>query len=237
MTYFNTFGDLVGFDIEMAHLLARQLDLKLEQLPAGTAEGTLDIINSGYRDIAMLQVPLIPSVALRLDITVPFKKATAAALVHDFDRERFATWDEFRGYGETRVGVYDFGFTKRLARRALPEAQLIALQDATELEALLKSGLLPGVDVVLTAAEDASAWTILYPHYSVVIPRPVKSFPVSYALPRGSPILLKVVNTWLSLVQQDGTIDRLYDYWIQGKIDWREPPRWSVIRNVVHWVD
>ena len=236
MSYINTFGDLVGFDIEMAHLLARQLDLKLELLPLGRAEGILEIINSGYCDIAMLQVPLIPSVALRLDLTAPFKKATIAVLVHDYDRERFATWDEFRTYPEIRVGLYAFGFAKRLARRELPEAELIPLQDAKELEDLLKTGL-PGVEVVLNAAEEASAWTILYPYYSVVIPRPVKSLPVSYALPRGSPILLKVVNAWLSLAQEDGTIDRLYDYWIQGKIDWREPPRWSVIRNVLHWVD
>lgn len=236
MSYFNTFGDLVGFDIEMAHLLARQLDLKLELLPLERAEGILEIINSGYCDIAMLQVPLIPSLALRFDLTIPITRATASLLVHDFDRERFATWDELRSYPEIRVGMYAFGYAKRLVYRALPEAELVPLQTPEELEALLKTGL-PGVDVILNTAAEASAWTILYPHYSVVIPRPVKSFPVSYILPRGSPILLKVVNTWLSLAQGDGTIDRLYDYWVQGEIDWREPPRWSVIRDVLHWVD
>jgi hypothetical protein len=28
----------------------------------------------------------------------------------------------------------------------------------------------------------------------------------------------------------------LYDYWILGKNAVPTPPRWSVIRNVLHWV-
>jgi hypothetical protein len=29
----------------------------------------------------------------------------------------------------------------------------------------------------------------------------------------------------------------LYDYWILGKNAVPKPPRWSVIRNVLHWVE
>jgi hypothetical protein len=38
------------------------------------------------------------------------------------------------------------------------------------------------------------------------------------------------------LKKRDRTIDTLYDYWILGKNAVPKQPRWSVIRNVLHWV-
>lgn len=236
MSFFNAYGDLVGFDIEMAHRFVRRLGLKLELLPLPGAEMALETLNTDYCDIAMTQVPVIPSVALRVDLTIPFKKATAALIVPDYRRDDFATWEQIRELGEIRVGLYAFDFSRRLLLRELPEAKVVPLQDAPEQKDLLESNLV-GVDVIVNAAEEAAAWTILYPRYSVVIPRPVKSFPVSYALPRGSTVLLKVLDAWLALAKEDGTIERLYDYWVLGKIGWVRPRRWSVIRDVLGWVD
>ena len=35
----------------------------------------------------------------------------------------------------------------------------------------------------------------------------------------------------------DGTIDGLFDYWIMGKNAGPSGQRWSIIRDVLHWVD
>jgi ABC-type amino acid transport substrate-binding protein len=45
-------------------------------------------------------------------------------------------------------------------------------------------------------------------------------------------------STWtlLELKKKDGTINQLYDYWILGKNAERTKPRWSVARNVLHWI-
>jgi len=234
--FVNAQGNLVGFDIEMAHSLARRLDLRLELVPLSRAEDVIESINAGYCDVAMVQFPVIPSLAWRVNLTVPFKQATAAFLVPDHRREEFETWSEVRERGEIRVATYAFDFVRRIVRQELPDAELVPMQNAVEQRKIIESGL-ENVDVIVNAAEEAAAWTILHPYYSVVIPRPVKSFQISYAVPRGSPITLEVVNAWLSLARKDGTIDRLYDYWVQGKIGSRRPPRWSVIRDLLHWVD
>jgi hypothetical protein len=39
------------------------------------------------------------------------------------------------------------------------------------------------------------------------------------------------------LKRKDGTLDVLYRYWILGQNAAPQRPRWSVIRNVLHWVD
>ncbi len=45
------------------------------------------------------------------------------------------------------------------------------------------------------------------------------------------------MNAWLLLAQADGTIDDLYNYWIEGESKERRPPRWSIIRDVLGWIE
>ncbi len=49
--------------------------------------------------------------------------------------------------------------------------------------------------------------------------------------------MASMVNTWIELKRKDGTIDELFEHWILRKGQ-REPkrPRWSVLRDVLHWV-
>jgi hypothetical protein len=35
----------------------------------------------------------------------------------------------------------------------------------------------------------------------------------------------------------DGTIQTAYDHWILGRTAEEKKPRWSVIRDVLHWVE
>jgi len=49
--------------------------------------------------------------------------------------------------------------------------------------------------------------------------------------------LEKFLNTWLLLKEKDGTRKLLYDHWILGKNPHAVEPRWSVIRDVLGWVD
>lgn len=41
----------------------------------------------------------------------------------------------------------------------------------------------------------------------------------------------------IELKKRDQTIDALFDHWILGKSAAGKKPWWSVIRNVLRWVD
>jgi hypothetical protein len=45
------------------------------------------------------------------------------------------------------------------------------------------------------------------------------------------------MNRWIDLKKKDHTIDRLYNHWILGRGAVDEEPRWSIIRDVLHWVE
>lgn len=77
----------------------------------------------------------------------------------------------------------------------------------------------------------------MYPAYTVVIPQPdVLAAPIAYLIARGDQEMVDYMNNWLILKQKDQTIQALYDYWVLGKNAVPKSPRWSMIRNVLHWV-
>jgi hypothetical protein len=63
------------------------------------------------------------------------------------------------------------------------------------------------------------------------------SVPLAYAVARGDPEVLDFVNAWIDLEQKDRTTERLHEYWILGRGAAEKQPRWSVIRDVLHWVN
>jgi ABC-type amino acid transport substrate-binding protein len=80
--------------------------------------------------------------------------------------------------------------------------------------------------------------TLLNPKYTVVVPEPgVVKIPLAYPVAKRDQGWAPFVNTWIELKRKDGTIEALYGHWILGRQAVKRQPRWSVIRNVLHWVN
>ena len=118
----------------------------------------------------------------------------------------------------------------------VPGATPVLFGDKAELDAILAAGA-TDVDAVLVVAEEGAAWTVRYPAFSLVIPTPTLFVPFGYSVGRDDEELLRYLDAWLLNARSDGTIDELYAYWMLGQVEGTQPPRWSVIRNVLHWID
>jgi ABC-type amino acid transport substrate-binding protein len=93
-------------------------------------------------------------------------------------------------------------------------------------------------DALLLTAQTGSAWCLIYPEFSVAVPLPdVMAVPFAYPVARGDQDLLAFLTSWIELKKKDGTIDGLFAHWILGRATKRSEPRWSVIRDVLGWVD
>ena len=116
--------------------------------------------------------------------------------------------------------------------KLLPQAELVhitSLKDFFERQG-------EELDALLLSAERGSAWTLLYPSYTVAIPQPdILAAPLAYAMSQNDRELVDFMTTWIDLKRKDRTIQSLYDYWILGKNAVPKAPRWSVMRNVLGW--
>jgi Na+/H+-dicarboxylate symporter/ABC-type amino acid transport substrate-binding protein len=231
--FFNERGDLVGFDVELAHQLARELGVRLELLPVD--RDTMDQqLSSGYCDLVMGGVPVTPARAATTLFSTSYLDETLALVVRDHDRDAFSSWRAIRERPATTIAVPPLRYYQEEIRQRLPRAELRVIAD---LPAFLAQPDLP-VDAIVMTAERGSAWTLLYPQFTVVVPEPgLIKVPLAYPISRHDEAFASFINTWIDLKRKDGTIDTLYNYWVLGRDAAPQRPRWSVIRNVLHWVE
>ena len=230
--YFNAAGDLVGLDIEMAHTLAQDLGVQLEFMPI-ERERMAEQVNAGDCDLIMSGVVVTPERALVMGFSAPYLEQTVAFLVKDHRREEFSSREAVRQLKAPRIGVPNLPYYIEKVRRYVPQAELVILHSITEF--LEQRG--EELDAMVYSAEAGSAWSLLYPAYTVAIPQPdVLAAPMAYPIARGDQEFAAFINLWLDLKKKDKTITRLYNYWILGQHAVPTPPRWSVVRNVLHWV-
>ena len=152
----------------------------------------------------------------------------------DHIRTEVDTLEELREADDLRVGVVNDPDINRIVNRTLPNADVVDVPrfaDFFEAETLM-------ADVLVISAEAGSAWTLLYPEYQVVVPFPRHiRWPLGYAVAPGDPQFLRFMDLWIGLKRDEGRISQLYDHWILGRTAAPRSQRWSVIRNVLHWVD
>ncbi len=225
-------GRLTGLDVEMAHRLARDLEMAVEfvAVQINTLPGALDY---GQCDLAMSGISVTPLRMARNPFSVPYMDETLAFIVRDDLRSKFTTWEAIRAMGPVELNVPNIPYFVSTIKERLPQARLKLFELSGETESLLSKA-----DVIVAPAERGSVMTLLNPRFSVVIPAPgLIKVPLAYPVGRRDPEWLHFLDTWIELKRKDNTIDSLYSHWILGKSASRRGPRWSFVRNVLHWVD
>jgi ABC-type amino acid transport substrate-binding protein len=231
--FVNARNDLVGFDVEMAYRLAGELGVRLELIPMDRQrmdndleEGAVDIVMSGVAVTTLRSSQSLFSDAY-LDETFSF-------VVPDAARESFMSWDTIRARTKLRVAVPNVSYYIEKLKTLVPRAEI---RPITDFGAVFRAPM-PEIDALAFPAERGSAWTLMYPAFSVVVPEPgVMKVPLAYPIARHDQAFATFINTWIDLKQKDGTVDDLYRYWILGHTQAAKAPRWSIIRNVLHWVE
>jgi ABC-type amino acid transport substrate-binding protein len=191
-------------------------------------------LSSGYCDLVMGGIPVTPARAARILFSASYLDETLALVVRDHDREPFSTWSAIRARAGTTIAVPPLRYYLDEVRQRLPHADLRMTADISGLMAQAD----PPVDAIVMTAERGSAWTLLYPQFTVVVPEPgLVKVPLAYPISRHDEAFASFINTWIDLKRKDGTIDALYAYWVLGRDAAPPRPRWSIIRNVLHWVE
>ena len=228
----NQDGEVVGLDAELARGLALDLEVGIEfvrmqadEIPTYLRQGRVDLVMSG--------VVMEPGRARRVRYSVPYMHITAALAVPDHLRHEFSSLDHLHARESLRIGVFPAVRYQRDLHRYLPNAEAV---DMTSARPFFRGEV--DVDAVLLSAEESAAWTLAYPDYSVAVPFADWRAPVGAAMDIRPSTLHSFVDAWLQLAAQDGTVDRYFSYWVMGEDPpGRRVPRWSIVRNVLGWVD
>jgi ABC-type amino acid transport substrate-binding protein len=233
--FVNRDRQLVGLDVEMAQLLARDLGVKVEFIEMEDLTVAPRLLATGRIDLAMTGVAVTPERAAEALFSEPYLDETLAFVVKDYLREEFSSWANIRDLGAFPVGVLALPYYIDRVKTRAPALKLHVMDTIKQIEDGMKRETF---DAVVLPAERGSVLTLLYPKFTVVVPEPgIVKIPLAYPVARHDQDWASFLNTWIELKRRDGTIDALYRHWILGEDAVKRQPHWSIIRNLLHWVE
>lgn len=233
-TYFSDIGELVGFDVDMAQLLAGELGVKLEFIPINP-EKMGEQLKAGLVDLIMSGIAVTTSRLKKMAFSDSYMEATAAFIVPDHRRKEFVTDEAIQKIPKLKIGIpqaSDYFHDK--IKDHLPEAEVIKLDSIREFFEKNERQ----VDALFMDAESGSAWTLLYPKFQPVVPVPVVAkLPLAYPVAGSDREFADFLSQWIKLKKSGKDFPMLYNHWILGKDAVPKKPRWSIIRDVLKWVE
>jgi len=233
-SYFNLQDQLVGFDVDMALMLASELGCKVEFIPF-KFKTLADQVDQKQFDIAMSGVPVSTELLSRIMFSKPYLEATVAFIVADHNRQKFSDIETLRQTPRIKLGIpRNMVRFERHLERYLPDAEVVLIESPRDFFSNLRADL----DGMLLSAEAGAAWTLIYPNYQVVVPKADSvGMLMAYPVVGHDAELASFLSRWIELKRSGVAYQKLYDHWILGLDAEEKKPRWSVIRNVLHWVE
>ncbi|WOH39348.1 cation:dicarboxylase symporter family transporter [Thalassotalea fonticola] len=208
----NKDGKLVGLDIELGHLLAQELGVNIEFVLIYRNQ-TKALLSNGYLDIVS-GIPVTPKNLLKYTLTSSYTAEPFSLLVRDTDRRKFTYWKDIIDNKALTIGVPEAYFYEQSIEKNMPNNKVWEL--STPRLMFKEQG--DNIDAMMYGAAGASAWTLLYPDYAVVMPKPfAPAFDIAFPVATGDLAFERFISHWIAMKKRSKTIDALFSYWIEGK--------------------
>ncbi len=229
--YKNDKGELVGYDVACAYDMARSLNTSLVFVPF-EIDSFQENLRDGVFDIAMAGLYITPERLRWAEVSPPYFQSPVALITPSGRAGDYLDMEAIRKMEGLKVASFKDPVLQPFIRRVFPFAEPVVVPDYETLADR------PDIDAAVWTFCQAKSFASANKGYTAVRPRNLREVMVfGYYLPPDSDQMQRFVKHWIDLRRRDGTLKRLTDYWIEGKPPGDEAPRWSVMRNALHWAD
>jgi Na+/H+-dicarboxylate symporter/ABC-type amino acid transport substrate-binding protein len=228
--FYNAAGELIGYDIEMANVLAHDLNVSVEFVET-TRERLDDDLASGVCDIIMCGYQVSLNRSRRAVFSRPYEQERLGFLVPDYDRTRFANLDAIQDQ-PLRIGIQAIDDLAPIIRQRLRAAEFVRFPS---IDALIRA--VPGtVRAAVLPIDRAFYSSRVRPELSAVLPEEMtSSVMLAYAMPAGELEFQNVIDSWIDVKRGQGAFESARNYWVRGEGLRPQQRRWSFARNVLGW--
>jgi polar amino acid transport system substrate-binding protein len=208
-------GQLIGFEIDVATRLAKDMDVEVEFVPTKWA-GIIPALLTGKFDVIIGGMGILPKRNLKVNFTVPYDYSGMSMAAH---KTKAAGMNSLADFNQPGVIITArLGSTAELAaRKYMPKAQLRLFDDESQVVQEVVSGRVHA----LVASAPLPAFQAI--KYADVLFMPLKENftkePIGFALRRGDVDTLNFFNNWIRVVDAEGWLKERKHYWF-GTKDW-----------------
>lgn len=230
----NDKGELVGFDMELLHTFAHDLNIKIEysHIKQNSNDIASQMLNDGRIDILVGGRPITPKRIMKALYSDSYGYHTVGLITLDENRDSLSSMDKINAIENLVLAAPNSNYYQSIIKDIFPNAEIKSIRTVRE----YFKGMHKDTQALVYSTEVGAAWSLLYPEYSAIVPKGLKlKAPIAFMLPHGQLNYAQSINTWLALKKANGTIEKIYAHWILGESSEKKKPRWSVLNNVFGW--
>ncbi|AMG59628.1 ABC transporter substrate-binding protein [Pantoea vagans] len=204
---------LVGMDVDLCHALAKQMGVKATLMPT-SVEARIAVIATGRADVLIANLAYTKTRGNQIQFSDPYYVAKEMLLVKKANAGK--SLDDFKG---KRISATK-GTTSEQSIH-LKGGKAVTFQDAASAFLALQqnkavgfvTNTMTGIKMISQAKKDGVELAM--------IKEPMALEPIGVGMKRDEPSLLASVNASLKAMDNDGTIDRIWDTWIGPKTEYK----------------
>lgn len=199
----NKKDEIVGFDIEIAKAIAKDLGVPLE-IKDMKFDGLLAAMEAGNVDFVISGMTPTPERQKSVDFTKVYYNAVQKVVVRAEDKDKYKTLDDLKG---KKVGAQKGATQETIVREQMPNSEVKALPKISDLMLDLKN---KKSDALVVELPVATAYLSKNPDLvltDIKIENPDSGSAI--AVKKGSPELVEAMNKTLDKLISDKTVDKL----------------------------
>ncbi|HIJ55266.1 MAG TPA: transporter substrate-binding domain-containing protein [Deltaproteobacteria bacterium] len=210
-------GKLIGFEIDVATRLAKDMGVKVEFVPTKWA-GIIPALLTGKFDVIIGGMGITPSRNLKVNFTMPYEHSGMSIAAN---KKLAAGFDSIEDFNRPDVIL-----TARLgatpvaaAKKFMPKAQLRQFDD----EAQIYQEVINGKAHAVVASAPTPAFQVIKHSDELFLPlkETFTKEPIGFAVRKGDPDTLNYFNNWITVVGAEGWLAERQHYWF-GTKDWEK---------------
>ena len=213
-------GEYIGFEIDVARRLAKDLGLELELVPTKFA-GIIPALLADKFDVIIGSVSVTPQRNLQGNFSIPYDHAAIEAFANkaktanmkfpeDYDKE------------DVIIAVRSGSTPALVAKKKFPKATIRLFDD----EAPAVRDVLAGNAHLMLSSAPLPAFEVLKNPDLLHQPNtePLSQQPVGFVVRKGDPDSLNVLDNWIRMAEEEGWLKERRDYWFHSR-DWESQVR------------
>jgi len=204
-------GELIGYDVDLANLLAAAMDVELKIVEKPFAQ-LLPALEAGEVDAVMSGMTMTPARNLRVAFVGPFMVSGKSILTKSSTLASIQAAEDI-DQSQIKLVALEGSTSERFVKKALPKTQFIPAKDYDQAVAAVLDG---SADAMVADFPICALSMMRYPDAGfATLSEPLTIEPIGMALPAGDSLLLNMVENYFGALEGIGVLDRLEKKWFE----------------------
>ena len=206
-------GKLIGFEIDVATRLAKDMGIKVEFVPTKWA-GIIPALLTGKFDVIIGGMGILPKRNLKVNFSVPYDHSGMSIVANKDLAAGFTSLEDFNNPDvvlSVRLGATPVD----AAKKYMPKAQLRMFDDESQAVQEVVNG---NAHAMVSSAPLPAFQALKYPEKLFL---PLKGTftkePIGFAVRKGDFDTLNFFNNWIIFVSSEGWLKERKHYWFETK--------------------